>query len=239
MPYVARIPTERDGRRLVVLDDGRRFQVNAGAFPQLGLEEGIEVDETLLGRLHVLDARNRAREAALRLLRYRLRSQREVSQRLRRHGFSGEIIHEVITSLTHEGLLDDRRFALAWAEHRQSVSHAGPQRIRAELRAKGVSRSVVEESVVATFDANVEEETAAAVADRWMRRLSGTTPDVRFRRLSAVLHRRGFSPQTIVGILKRLAAQGIVDFPSSAQTSLSAMKRKHTRGSDGNVSDGG
>src|SRR3990172_5347851 len=79
----------REDLRAVTLADGRRFLLEAEQVTFLGLSPETAVDVGLERRLVNLDERIRAREAALTLLRYRLRRRAELTARLRRRGVVG------------------------------------------------------------------------------------------------------------------------------------------------------
>src|SRR3989304_3542445 len=88
MQQVARIRPagRREALRAVTLADGRRFLLEAEQVTFLGLSPETAVDEGLERRLVNLDERIRAREAALTLLRYRLRGACRVRRRRGRTG---------------------------------------------------------------------------------------------------------------------------------------------------------
>ncbi len=205
MLRVARIRPagRREDLRAVVLVDGRRFLVDAAELESLALVPEAPVEEALERHLAALDEGIRAREAALRLLRYRLRSRLELVSRLRRRRFRPATIEAVVADLTARGMVDDARFAQVWAEHR-ALANNGPQRVRAELRGKGVASSVIDEAVRSVF-AGQEAELAAALAERARRRLRNLPVDVRLRRLAGLLRRHGFSGSVITPLLRREA----------------------------------
>jgi len=200
---VARIRPARRHPDLVAvtLGGGRRLLLQAGEVQGLGLIPGTVVDAALEERLAALHERTRAREAALRLLRYRPRSAVELATRLRRHGFAAEVIDGVVNELCQKGLIDDARFAHAWAEHR-ALGQTGPLKVRAELRAKGVAPALIEAAIRAVF-AGQEAALAAVLIDRHVRRLHGLPPEVQLRRLAGVLLRRGFSGAVVASLLRR------------------------------------
>ena len=203
MQQVARIRPagRREDLRAVTLADGRRFLLEAEQVTFLGLSPETAVDEGLERRLVNLDERIRAREAALTLLRYRLRSRAELTARLRRRGFSAHVIQDLVTDLGAKGMVDDGRFARAWAEHR-AIGQNGPHRVRAELRSKGVASVVIDEAVRAVFGGD-EAELAAALVERHLRRLRSLPVEVRLRRVAGLLRRRGFSGSVIAPLLRR------------------------------------
>jgi len=85
---------------------------------------------------------------------------------------------------------DARAFAAAWAASRGSGQGLGARRLRAELRARGVDRDLVEAAL--TGVAEVEETRARLLAARRLPALAGQRPDRVARRLHDYLLRRGF-----------------------------------------------
>jgi regulatory protein len=103
-----------------------------------------------------------AAELALRALRHRDRSRRDVDERLERAGISEDERARTLDALVAEGLLSDERFA----EERARVlagRGASDEQIRVELRRHGIDDEAVA-SALAELDA--EPERAARIFDR-------------------------------------------------------------------------
>ena len=136
-----------------------------------------------------LDLR-RARAVALDLLARKAWTCHQLRRRLARRGAPADVADAVVTDLAARGYLDDRAFAAAWAESRGSGQGLGARRLRAELRARGVDRDLVEAAL--TGVAEVEETRARLLAARRLPVLAGQRPDRVARRLHDYLLRRGF-----------------------------------------------
>jgi len=192
----------------VVLEDGRRLRVDAEEIARLGLEPGLVLDPALLVLLESRDAYRRARETALRLIGARPRSTAELRARLRREGVPVESAASVITDLTRAGYLDDLEFARAWVRSRLAVRPCGALRLRSELREKGVAMSLIEQAIREVYGeeeaAVAEERRARDLAERRLRLFGRFTWEVRVRRVTGFLQRRGFTAQTIARVLRAL-----------------------------------
>jgi regulatory protein len=192
--------------RLIVLEDGRRFRVDAEEVARLGLEPGLVLAPPMLVVLEARDAYRRARETALRLLGARPRSIAELRARLRRAGVPLESSATVITDLTRDGYLDDLEFARAWVRNRLAVRPCGALRLRSELRQKGVAPPLIEQAIregCGEEEAAVAEERRARdLAERRLRAYARLAWDVRVRRLAGLLQRRGFAAPTIARVLR-------------------------------------
>jgi regulatory protein len=194
--------------RVAVHLDGRpAFELSSLVADGAGLRAGdlltAERQQELLGQ----DAPYRARERALRLLALRDRSVREIQVRLRQAGFEAGTVDETVRWLAGLGYLDDRRFAEAYSAEKQRGGW-GPRRVRAELAAKGVERSVVDETLASLDDAGspASEEGGAALEQTVRKRFArqfAADPEAAERRLAGFLARRGYDWDTI-GRLSRM-----------------------------------
>lgn len=144
------------------------------------------------------------RADALRLLRFRPRSIKEMAQRLKQKGHRGFIIARVIDELEDKKLLDDRIFAGLWIDDRITLKPSGKSLLIRELKSKGVSDAVIEEAFERLGGAYDEYEIASPLARKTAGRLKGIDEEKAKKRLLDFLSRRGFSYDTIWRILKEL-----------------------------------
>lgn len=87
-----------------------------------------------------------AEDKALRLLGVRAHSERELERKLRQ-AYAPEIISAVVEKLRNNGILDDEKFAFAYAEELQRRKNFSADRIRNELFIKGIDREIAENAV--------------------------------------------------------------------------------------------
>lgn len=177
-------------RRLCIVVDGEAaLTVGQDIAAERALHEGQRVTEAELRALAEDDGRRRALDAALRLLSYRPRSERETRDRLRRRGFARGHIDHAVTRLRQLGYLNDADFARFWAEQRNSLSPRGRRLIRSELLAKGVPADVAAAAIAELSD----DDAAYQAAVRHLRSVRGLDYRQFRERLGMFLTRRGFS----------------------------------------------
>ena len=142
-----------------------------------------------------------ARDAALRFLAYRSRSEAEVRRRLARR-YSPQIVEVVITFLREQNYLDDRAFARQWRADRERHRPRGRILLRQELARLGVATEVIDE-VLHGMD---EEDNAYRAGQKMARRLweKKCSPEDFRRLLRAHLERRGFAYSSLGGTVSRL-----------------------------------
>ena len=159
-----------------------------------------------------------ARQRALRRLARRDHSEAELRRALLRTGFPAAVIDATLDRLRAEKYLDDRGFATRFARNRVAHDGLGRHRVGQALRARGVSRAIIDEGVAEALRDVSEAETLEIVARRYWRQHGREEPVQRIRKLWAFLLRRGF-PAGLVR--ERLSAlwprwrEGLEDVPEA------------------------
>lgn len=142
------------------------------------------------------------RQAALRLLRYRDRSVREMRERLKKKGYDRNLIEREIERLIQERLLDDARFTGVWIRHKLAISHKGKRLIAAELGAKGIDAELFRK----VWSEHLEDEIRSA--REWvLAHAKGYGLLELFERRGRIregLYRRGYSQEAADAALKEI-----------------------------------
>jgi len=144
----------------------------------------------------------KARDYAFFLLKFRLRSENELAQRLRFKKIPEETIKEVVSFLKEKKFIDDNVFANAWINSRLKKP-LGLRRIKQELRQKGVDKEIIEAQTAKLKDYS-ESETVLDLAKGRLNRLKGIDQVSAKRRVYAFLLRRGFSPEVVLDTLNQI-----------------------------------
>ncbi len=120
----------------------------------------------------------------------------ELRSVLTARGVPESAIDVVVGRFTDVGLVDDRRFATAWAESRHQQRHVSRATIVRELSGKGLGPEIVSEAV-AGIDAESDVREARRLAERKLPSLRGLDRRVAYRRLAGLLARRGYKPSVV------------------------------------------
>lgn len=185
---------EGRGRRVEVHLDGRPWRaLPIGAVAEAGLSVGVCLDRERARALNRALRRQRALDAAGRILRASDQTTATLAARLESRGVRHSERDGAVEALVSAGIVDDARFA-----HERAATLArrdmGDQCIQADLETRGISPELIRESL----DAVESEETRA---ERILER------DGLSRRTVARLARRGFSDATLEPSLGRLYEQ--------------------------------
>lgn len=171
------------------------------AVPDLKLTEGMQLsDELRIEIRHYLELYE-AKEFAMRLLAQRERSAGEIRQRLQQKKL-GDCADEVIQSLQKIDYLNDERFARLFTRDKINLNHWGPQRIRTELFAKGVSKDIIQRTIEDAFEKEDQQLTITTLVEKKLKGKKAITDKER-QRVWNFLIRRGFASSEISVVLAK------------------------------------
>ena len=128
---ITALERQKRQRRLRVYVDGAfALSLALSLAQEKGLHEGMAMSAADLRSLRREDERHTAYEAALRLLSYRPRSEKEMRFRLGRRGVAPEVVDETVRRLRRAHYLDDGAFAQFWARAagQRESAQPGPHR---------------------------------------------------------------------------------------------------------------
>jgi regulatory protein len=162
-----------------------------------------------------------ARQRALRRLARRDHSEAELRRALLGSGFAAPVVAATLERLRAEKYLDDQGFATRFARSRVADHGLGRNRVRQALRARGLSRAIIENGVAEALRDVSEAEALEAVARRYWRQHGQDVPVRRIRKLWAFLLRRGFPAgltRERLAVLWPRWREGLEDLPEDAET---------------------
>lgn len=132
-----------------------------------------------------------ARAICLQLLTARPRTRAELADALRKRGVPDDCAGAVLDRFTDVGLIDDAAFASAWVSSRHRGRGLARGVLAGELRSRGVAPAIAS-AAVAQLEPETELHTARQLVARRLPGLGAVPPEVRLRRLVAMLTRKGY-----------------------------------------------
>lgn len=198
----------RDKNRVNVSVDGKyRFSLDVFQLSGLGIRVGKEYSEEELVGLQDESVFGKVYARALEYCLMRPHSAKEVRDYLYRKtrpvrtktgelksGVSPDITLRVFDRLLEKNYINDQNFARYWVENRSLTKGASKRKLTAELRAKGVEQSIVEQ-LLSESDRTDENELQKIIVKKRNR-----YPDD--QKLMAYLARQGFSYDDIKSSLE-------------------------------------
>jgi regulatory protein len=144
-----------------------------------------------------------AKTLAFRYLKIRERSVEEMREKLTFKNVPKAIIDLTIEYLIDKKFLDDRSFAKNLFRYRQARPF-GPQRIRLELRQKGIDEELIVQELGEAFEGFDQQEVITELASRRASRYRDVDPIKRKKKVFDFLARRGFSLDMIKRAIKSI-----------------------------------
>jgi len=166
-----------------------------------GLYEGMEIDKRFIEEVLLEEEKLKAKNKALKFLSYRQRSEKEVVDKLKKEGFSQEIIDKTVEFLKGYNLIDDLNFAKNFVMDKSNINKYGPERIKYELYMKGIPESIINK-VLKDYDD--EYSVALELARKKINSYKNDNKSAIYRKLGGFLQRRGFSYECILKVLREL-----------------------------------
>ncbi len=149
------------------------------------------------------DPAERARALALAMLDRTQRSSADLRARLVAKDVDPAVAGVIVARYVEVGLLDDASLAAMIARTRQTERGQAPRVIAAELRRKGFTEADIE-SALEHITVDVQLESARALAGSRWERMSGLQSEVKVRRITAFLGRKGYPASMVFGLVRDL-----------------------------------
>jgi len=146
---------------------------------------------------------SKVKTSAFRFLKIRQRSVFELRQKLIGKGYEKATVDETVAFLLDKKFLDDQSFAKAWIRYRQARPY-GAQRIRMELRQKGIDDEIIQDELAQAFGEFAEQEVVLELAQRRALRYKDLDPVKRKKRVFDFLARRGFGLDAITKAVRKI-----------------------------------
>ncbi len=166
------------------------------------LEVGMEVDDTFIEDILMAEEKSKALNYTLNLLSYRQRSEKEIYNSLKRKGFEESYIENAMDYCRENGYLNDKTFAESFIRDKINLNKLGPQRIKYELMLKGISKDIIDESLI--VDSDDQYDAAMELALKKLNSYKNDDKNSIYRKLTGFLGRKGYSYDIISKVLKEI-----------------------------------
>ncbi|HZK33295.1 MAG TPA: RecX family transcriptional regulator [Tissierellaceae bacterium] len=193
---------KRKGRVNIYVNDDFALGIDEEIMIKYNLKEDMKIDDDFMENILLAEEENKALNYALRLLSYRQRSEKEISDALKRKGYMNKHIENVIASCLDKNYLNDKDFARSFTNDKINLNKYGPERIKHELLLKGVSKTIIDE--VVDYDRDEQYELAKEVANKKINSYKNDKKRDIYRKMSGFLQRRGFSYDIISKVVREI-----------------------------------
>ena len=200
---IERLPSDPNVCRVRV--DGRVIaRLRAIDVEALDLSAGQAWTDALARTLEATLAMNKARRTAFNVLGRRAYSRGELVERLVRKGHDRTAARLVADEMVADGWLDDAEYARAVARGVLAQKPAAHRLLVQKLLARRIDRELAEQITHEILEDVDLAGSALELARRRLRTMTGVSDATARRRLGAMLARRGFDADIVLGVLDDL-----------------------------------
>lgn len=194
-------------RASLFIDGSFGVGVNVSTIEYLRLRKGDEMTSILAENMCAYDNLVSAKRVASKFINTRMRSEKEVREKLRGFEFGGEVADEVIASLKENKLIDDTGFAASFIHDKLLSKPHSAGRLEQDLRKKGIAKDVIQRVLAEASIGESEEERAMQAAEKKWQQITRREDDPKKQKqkLTAFLASRGFKYETIKNIITKLS----------------------------------
>uniref|UniRef100_A0A7V0Z7E2 Regulatory protein RecX n=1 Tax=candidate division WOR-3 bacterium TaxID=2052148 RepID=A0A7V0Z7E2_UNCW3 len=188
---------KRNKKRSSIYIDGEfKFGLDNEIILKYDIKEGDELNEEQVKNLLLAEEKQKIKQRAYRLLRFRNRSIAEMKGRLEKLGYEPEIVEEVVQELIEEGTLNDHKFARGLINDYTNLKPKGNIFIMNELRKKKVDDRYIQE----LLRERNEKELIKSIIEKKFSDFNKKDPKKKARIIRYLLY-RGFTLQAIYEVL--------------------------------------
>ncbi|WP_368652706.1 recombination regulator RecX [Ornithinibacillus sp. 4-3] len=209
MLKIARITTQKKNKHRynIYVDRGQAdayaFSVDEDVLLQYQLHKGQELDEALLEEITKQDETQKFYLKVIYFLSFRMRSEKEILDYLKRHEVEEEQIASIMSKLTEQNLIDDFAFAKMFVQTRMNTSTKGPVFIKNELRQKGIKDSIITEAIQ-LFEQEEQLDKVRKIVKKRLKQTGKQSFRKQIQSIQIYLLRSGFSSDIISEVIKQL-----------------------------------
>lgn len=186
---------KRADRYSIYVDGKYSFSLGENEFLKLGLHSGQEITDEILSEYKDESSFGKWFDKILNLLSFRLRSEWELRDYLKRKDCPPEIIEKIINKLRINGYVDDEQFARRWVENRRLLKATSRRRLSQELKQKRIAANIIDSVLADDREETDEREVLRQLVEKKRARY----PDQ--LKLMQYLARQGYNYDDIKSVL--------------------------------------
>jgi len=186
--------------KLSVFIDGKfSFNISEDDYLSLNLYEKSEIDEKTIDYIKNTINFQEAKSRAVRYLSLRIRTEKEVRDKLRNEGYDRDCISRVIDELKAIGYINNQLYAQKYVYDRSKLKPMSKKMLKLEMMSKGIPEETAEE-VLADWKAE-DSDVARSLVKRKFGKYDLRDEKIMKKAYMFLAH-RGFSRDTIKEVLR-------------------------------------
>lgn len=194
-------PQVKKQNRVSIFIDGKfAFGLDKSDCTFMGLKIGTELTQQRYDYIIDNAVYAKAYQKADRYIGFKMRTEKEVRNKLIEEGYSDEITERVIATMVKYKYIDDMSYAIMYAKDCRKLKKWGPERIKAELYKKGISTEYIDNAL----NESDTDDTTEIIETLLEKRIRNTPIDLKEKQKHInFLLRRGFKYDDIKAVIEK------------------------------------
>ena len=185
---------KKKGRYNIYLNDVFAFGVDEATVVKYTLFKGTELTKEQIDEIQHDDCIQQAYQKALHFLNFKLRSTKEVYEKLEKLEFDEDIINEVLGKLREQNFINDTFYAESYLNQAKFVTFKGPKSVVFDLQKKGISDKLIQ-TVLEGYTLREQLENAIQIAQSYLKGQKRVTPKVAKQKVKVFVMQKGYSKE--------------------------------------------
>ncbi|NLP50117.1 recombination regulator RecX [Bacillus sp. RO1] len=177
----------------IFLDEEYAFAVYEATLLKFQLVKGKELDELDIEEILYSDQINKAYNAAVHYLSFRMRTEKEIEEYLKEKEYESFISKEIVLRLREQGYLNDKEFANAYVRTQVNTTLKGRGVMEQELLEKGVSKDIIVDVLEAEYSQETELEHAVKLVLKYAPKYKKDSFKIMIQKVEQALVRKGYA----------------------------------------------
>ncbi|MDI6604849.1 MAG: RecX family transcriptional regulator [Thermoanaerobacteraceae bacterium] len=193
--YITMIEKQKKNNKRfnIYIDNKYVFSASYEELNFLDLKEGKEIDDEHYNYYLNYLLKRKAENTAVKFLSYKMRTEKELQEKLKSKDFPDDIINDIIFKFKELKYIDDRYYAELYIEEKKEQLHS-KYRIFSELKVKGIDTIIISDVLEDKYPDELE------IIKRILYKKLKTSNDI--VKIKAYLYRNGFKIDDINKVLK-------------------------------------
>lgn len=197
------IQKKKKNRYNIYIDEEFAFGVDEATLIKFALQKEMAITKEEIVEIQKEDFYQQAYQKALSFLNFKLRTTKEMFQKLEKLEYDEETIHQVLQHLQEMGLLNDRFYAESYLHENSILGKKGPKAVAFELKKKGISETLIQQ-VLSEFSEEQQLEQALEMGQQYVNRQTQVSTKSAKQKVYTYLLQKGYDGDVIQQVIGQL-----------------------------------
>ena len=197
------VQKKKQNRFNIYINDEFAFGVDEATLLKFALTKGTELTQDTIREIEQETQYQNAYQKALHFLNFKLRTAKEVYEKLEKLEVSDEVINQVLQQLMDHGFVNDQFYAESYVRENFALQKKGPKAVAFELKKKGVNDSIIHKAL-AEFDEATQLDQAIEIAQKYVDRQGNVPVKTVKQKVYGFLMQKGYDLDIVQSVISEL-----------------------------------